>query len=218
MLQCPAACQGWPCHSSRQLPDTALPLQPPRHRTEFTCQCGSKTGRDASQPAVAACFPVRGPQPSCGCMLKAQSAEGTVEGRSPDAPASSATMWPAQTPLVADKVGKATPERWRDSQAQAMSASFGAARVREGFTHPGAMWRSLGSPPSHPCGRHPAETNVKCQTSAISWATAWQAIVRLMAPGDNLIPSRASRDPWQCAFPRHLTKAARLKLRICGAG
>ena len=119
-------------NSRRQLLDATPSLQQSSHRRVLTCQCGSKTGREASQPAVAVCFPVRGPQPSCGCMLKAQSAEGTVEGRSPDAPASSATMWPAPTPLPADRTDKnAKPQGWQDSHAQAMSAKFGAAGVRE---------------------------------------------------------------------------------------
>ena len=61
-----------------------------------TCQCGSKTGREASQPAVAACLPDRGPHPSCGSIRKAQSADCTVDGRSPDAPAPSAMMCPTQ--------------------------------------------------------------------------------------------------------------------------
>ena len=93
-----------PSNCSRHVLGNAPSLRQSSHRQLLTCQCGSKTGREASQPAVAACFPVRGPQPSCGCMLKAQSAEGTVERRSPDAPASSATMWPAQIPLLADNV------------------------------------------------------------------------------------------------------------------
>lgn len=61
-----------------------------------TCQCGSKTGREANQPAVAACLPDRGPHPSCGSMRNAQSADSTVDGRSPEAPALSAMMRPTE--------------------------------------------------------------------------------------------------------------------------
>ena len=130
---CNALLRIWgPSNSSGQLLDAPLPVQQLSHAGLLTCQCGSKTGREASQPAVAACFPVLGPQPSCGCMLKAQSAERTVEGRSPDAPASSATIWPAQASLLADgTLEKTTPGERQANHAQARSASFRAADLRE---------------------------------------------------------------------------------------
>ncbi len=44
---------------------------------------------------MACCFPARGPQPSMGVTENAHCAEGTVDLRSPLAPASSATKLPA---------------------------------------------------------------------------------------------------------------------------
>lgn len=112
---------------------------------EHACQWGSNTGREASQPAVAACLPVRGPQPSCGSMLNAHDAEGTVEGRSPDAPASSATIWPAKrSGTWALDVCRKGGERQRAQKfcmracKQAMQAVLGLAGCRRTLMPGGA--------------------------------------------------------------------------------
>ena len=62
-----------------------------------TCQCGSKTGRDASQPAVAFCFSSVAPQPSKGRTVNAHLAELTVEGRFPLTPSALGIRLPVQT-------------------------------------------------------------------------------------------------------------------------
>ena len=81
--------------------------------------------------------------------------------------------------------------------------------------HPGAMWRWLGNPPSHPCGKRPADTSVKCRIPVHPWVSAWQAVITQKACEIILTPSE-SPGPLQCTSVKTLQLSAYCQLRIVG--